>query len=93
MEKKVIYSSVLTYNDKLVTHTHIYIYIVLLSVRPTLFTVNGPDTVIDEGSVQTLTCTADGGKPPPLVQWHLLGKPNGRSNIKLVSLDPVFLLY
>ncbi|XP_062622196.1 nephrin-like [Saccostrea cucullata] len=50
-------------------------FTVNIFVRPTQFSVKGPVGTVNEGSVQTLTCRADAGIPPPFVRWHLLG-PN-----------------
>ncbi|XP_061175636.1 uncharacterized protein LOC133184563 [Saccostrea echinata] len=50
-------------------------FTVNIFVRPTQFSVKGPGRTVNEGSIQTFTCKADGGIPPPFVRWHLLG-PN-----------------
>ncbi|XP_021379070.1 synaptogenesis protein syg-2-like [Mizuhopecten yessoensis] len=36
---------------------------------------------IDEGTTQTITCTADGGKPTPSIDWYLLGPDVNRTRL------------
>lgn len=47
----------------------------VFSVKPSRIELfRPPPGGVDEGSDLTLTCEADGGKPPPIFEWYILGK-------------------
>ncbi|XP_033738562.1 serine-rich adhesin for platelets-like [Pecten maximus] len=54
---------------------------VTILVRPFDIGVSSLIGQIDEGTQQTITCTADGGKPSPSIEWYLLGPDVNRTKL------------
>jgi hypothetical protein len=47
----------------------------VFSVKPSRIELfRPPPGGVDEGSDLILKCEADGGKPPPIFDWYILGK-------------------
>ncbi|XP_060077416.1 uncharacterized protein LOC132556969 [Ylistrum balloti] len=54
---------------------------VTILVRPFDDGVSSLIGQIDEGTQQTITCTADGGKPSPSIEWYLLSPDVNRTRL------------
>ena len=64
--------TILTHNIRVVKCIRATLFSV--TVQPWDFSMTGPTGVIEEGTVEQLTCTADGGKPPPNMEWTVIGR-------------------
>ncbi|XP_069128620.1 uncharacterized protein [Argopecten irradians] len=54
---------------------------VTILVRPNDIGVSSLTGQIDEGTQETVTCVADGGKPSPSIEWYLLGPEVNRTRL------------
>ncbi|KAK3089406.1 hypothetical protein FSP39_003376 [Pinctada imbricata] len=60
---------------------------VTILVEPPYVWSTGPNGIIEEGTKQVFICTADGGKPPPNMEWILIDRKANRKSFIGLNTD------